>query len=108
MAVIAAQKVGKGLSPVFAAAASTDQYPTGQGLYLLVRNAHTAPTNVELDVPVNQWSGAAYADYVQTVAANTGFAVIPLNDIYRDPVSGYAEVNYTVENAAITRAVVAL
>lgn len=82
-----------GLSVSYAsAAAGGDQCATGQGLVLLVDNGDASSHTVTLATP-GTVDGLAIADRTVTVAAGAT-AVIPLNDIYRDPSTGRASLTY--------------
>lgn len=96
-----------GTSPTLGAAVAGDQAQTGRAYFLVVRNSHaSAPRTVTLATPGNLETGDAYPDKEYTVAATGGEVWIPLLDVYRDPVTGYAEITYSDAAADLTRAVV--
>lgn len=94
-----------GTAPTYAAAAAADTAKTGSGLTLIVKNASGAPITVTLVTPGNLGTGDAIPDKVYTVAATTGERWIPLLDLYADPTTGTAAVNYSA-TTSVTRAVV--
>lgn len=82
-----------GTAIAFAAAtAGGDQAQTGEDKILLVRNGDAAAHTVTLVTPGNV-DNLAIADRAVVVAAGAQ-AVIPLQDIYRDPVTNLAALTY--------------
>lgn len=74
------------------ASAGGDQCATGPGLALVVQNGDASSHTVTLATP-GTVDGLAIADRVVTVPAGA-LAVIPLNDVYRDPATGRAAITY--------------
>jgi hypothetical protein len=96
-----------GLQLTFTAAdAAGNTAPTGQGVFLLVKNSGASATAI-LAYP-NKYDGdQTVTGRSFTIAATTGESVIPLRDIYRDPATGLASITYTGA-ASLTVCVVAV
>lgn len=94
-----------GGKPTLTAAASGDTAKVGPHYFLLVRNTDGSPKTVTIVYPGNLPSGDPIPDKQYTVAATTGEEWIPLLDVYADPVTGQAAVNYSALTG-VTRQVV--
>ena len=110
MAALAKNPVGPAglaVQALFAAAsAGGDTAPTGQGVFLLVKNSGSSAT-VMLAYP-NKYDGdQTVTGRSFTIAATTGESAIPLRDIYKDPTTGLASITYTGA-ATLTVCVVAV
>lgn len=109
MAALVKNSVGPGgLSlPTFAAAsAGGDTAPTGQGVFLIVKNSG-ASTTMAIGYPGKYDGDQSVTARSFTLTATTGESVIPLRDIYRDPATGLAAITYTAA-ASLTVCVVAV
>jgi hypothetical protein len=95
MAVLGVQSVPTGgLAPTFASAsAGGDQAPIGKQNYLVVRNGGASPITATVVTP-GTVKGLPIADAALVVAAG-GSGFVPLDAIYRDPVTGRAVITYS-------------
>lgn len=107
MAILSAQKLPlSGLQPTLAAAAGGgDQAPTGEKLFLLVRNGDAASKTVTLTTP-GSVGDLPVADAQQVIPAS-GSAMFPLKSVFRDPATGRAGITYSAVTS-VTVAVVQL
>ncbi len=78
-----------------AAAAGGDDCVTGAGVFLVVKNGHTAAQSVTLVTPQTVDADLAVADRTISVPATSGETVIPMPDLYRDPSTGRASLTYS-------------
>jgi hypothetical protein len=88
------------------AAAGGDTAPTGSGVFLLVKNGNAAVITVTLAYPGKYDGDQTVAGRAFSVPATTGEFVIPLRDIYRDPVTGVASITYSPTPTNVTVCVV--
>ena len=80
--------------------------PTGQGVFLLVKNGGGSSINVQLTYPSKYDGDQTVSPRAIAVAAGAE-TVIPLRDVYRDPATGLASIGYS-SAASVTVAVVAV
>lgn len=104
MAALAAQRIAQsGTAPTYAAAsAGGDTAPVGGGLKLHVVNGSGATVTVTVVTP-GTLDGLSIGDAALPVPAG-GSGFIPLTNIYRDPVTGRANITYsatTTVNVAV-------
>ncbi|MEV6737877.1 hypothetical protein AB0N14_13480 [Streptomyces sp. NPDC051104] len=93
-----------GATPI--AATNGDTAACGSGTFLYVKNGNAAACTVTLTTPGQVDGRLAVADSSFTVAANTGVGIIPLiPNLYADPTTGLATINYSI-TASVTVAVV--
>lgn len=88
-----------------AASGGGDKAATGTGVVLIVKNGDTASHTVTLAVPETVDSLAVVSRAVVIAAGDTGY--IPLQDLYKDPVTGLASWTYdavTAVTVAVIRA----
>lgn len=98
--------VGADIGAVPVAATNGDTAACGSGTFLYVKNANAAACTVTLTTPAQVDGRLAVADSSFTVAATTGIGIIPLiYNLYADPTTGLATINYSV-TASVTVAVV--
>lgn len=108
MALQVLQKItAAGTKPTFNAVSASDTMLPADRLFLVVKNASGAAITATVVTPGNLPTGDAYPDKVYTVAATTGEAWIPLLDLYADPATGLATVNYSA-TASVTAAYVGI
>jgi hypothetical protein len=95
MASLAAQRVAvAGTAPTYASAtAGGDTAPVGGGLQLHISNGGASPITVTVVTP-GTLDGLAIADAALVIPAS-GHGFIPLANVYRDPVTGRANVTYS-------------
>jgi hypothetical protein len=95
MAILTVQVVPtSGAAPTFASAsAGGDQAPIDKTYFLVVRNGGASPITVTVVTP-GTVKGLDIADAALSVPAG-GSGFIPLDAIYRDPVTGRASVTYS-------------
>lgn len=107
MALLVPQKiVAPSLTAVYSAVSASDTVAPGGLLFLHVKNASGASINVTAVTPGNLATGAAYPDTVVAVPA-AAERLIPLPDLYADPVTGLATITYSA-TASVTAAVLSL
>lgn len=93
-----------GAAPV--AATNGDTAACGTGTFLLVKNASGSAVTVTLTTPGQVDGRLAIADSTFSVGATTGLGIIPLiPNLYADPTTGLATINYSA-TASVTVAVV--
>lgn len=88
-----------------AASAGGDESVTGAGVLLVVKNGDAASHTVTLAVPETVDALAVASRAVAVPAGDTAY--IPLQDLYRDPVTGLASWTYdavTSMTVAVIRA----
>lgn len=97
-----------GVAPSFSAAdaANGNSAPTGSGIFLIAKNTGASAT-VTLAYPTKYDGDQTVTGRPFTIAATTGESIIPLRDVYRDPVTGLAAITYT-SASGVTVAVVAV
>lgn len=95
MASLSAQRIAlAGTSPTYsAAAAGGDNAPIGDGLALHVYNGGGASITVTIVTP-GTIDGLSVGDAALSVPA-ASHGVIPLRYVYRDPVTGRANITYS-------------
>jgi hypothetical protein len=95
MALLVAQPIPvSGVVPTFpSATAGGDQAPIGSRNLLLVRNGGASPITATVVTP-GTVKGLPIGDAALTVPAG-GSALLPLDSIYRDPVTGRAAITYS-------------
>ncbi|MCX4572286.1 hypothetical protein OHB41_03615 [Streptomyces sp. NBC_01571] len=95
MAAISAQRVAvAGTAVTYQSAASGgDTAPVGGGLKLHVANGGASPITVTVVTP-GTLDGLAIADAALSIPAS-GNGFIPLTSVYRDPVTGRANITYS-------------
>lgn len=107
MALQVLQKItNAGTKPTFNAVAASDTMLPGDRLFLVVNNGGGASITATVVTPGDLPTGDAYPDKAYTVAAG-GQAWIPLLDLYADPITGLATVNYSA-TASVTAAYVGI
>lgn len=104
MAALSAQRVAlSGTAPTYASAsAGGDTAPVGGGLKLHVSNGSGAGVTVTVVTPGNI-DGLSIGDAALVVPAG-GHGFIPLTNVYRDPITGRANITYsavTTVNVAV-------
>jgi hypothetical protein len=104
MAALSAQRVAiSGTAPTYqSAAAGGDTAPVGGGLKLHVSNGSGAAVTVTIVTP-GTIDGLSIGDAALSVPAG-GHGFIPLTQVYRDPVTGRANITYsavTTVNVAV-------
>ncbi|MCI3271022.1 hypothetical protein [Streptomyces cylindrosporus] len=104
MAALSAQRVAlSGTAPTYSAAsAGGDTAPVGGGLKLHVSNGSGSAVTVTIVTP-GTIDGLAIGDAALSVPAG-GHGFIPLTNVYRDPVTGRANITYsavTTVNVAV-------
>lgn len=95
MAALSAQRVAtSGTAPTYSSAsAGGDTAPVGGGLKLHVSNGSGSAVTVSLVTP-GTIDGLAIGDAALVVPAG-GHGFIPLTFVYRDPVTGRANITYS-------------
>lgn len=95
MAALSAQRVAlSGTAPTYASAsAGGDTAPVGGGLKLHVYNGGASAITVTVVTP-GSIDGLSVGDAALSVPA-AGHGFIPLTNIYRDPVTGRANISYS-------------
>jgi hypothetical protein len=95
MAILTVQTVPtSGSVPTFASAsAGGDQAPIDKSYFLVVRNGGASPITATVVTP-GTFKGLPIGDAALTVPAG-GSGFLPLDAIYRDPVTGRANVTYS-------------
>lgn len=104
MAALSAQRVAtSGTAPTYSAAsAGGDTAPVGGGLKLHVSNGSGSAVTVTVVTP-GTLDGLSIGDASLSVPAG-GHGFIPLTSVYRDPVTGRANITYsavTTVNVAV-------
>lgn len=79
---------------------------TGTGVFLLIKNTGSSAT-ATLAYPGKYDGDQTVAGRAFTITATTGESVIPLRDVYRDPVTGLASITYSA-GATLSVCVVAV
>ncbi len=104
MAALSAQRVAQsGTVPTYAnASAGGDTAPVGGGLKLHVVNGSGATVTVTVVTP-GTLDGLSIGDAALAIPAG-GHGFVPLTNVYRDPVTGRANVTYS----AVTTVTVAV
>jgi len=72
-----------------------DTAATGTGVFLLVRNTGTLATFTIPTPGTLEGDLTPLPSRVVTVPATTGYGIIPLTDIHRDPTTGLATINFS-------------
>lgn len=93
-----------GINLALTPAAASDTAKCGPGYTLLVNNGGATPLTVTLVVPGNTPYGVATPDKAVTIPAGQMWA-IPLLDVYRDPSTRQAAVNWSA-TTSVTRVVI--
>ncbi|HEY5987612.1 MAG TPA: hypothetical protein VIV12_14745 [Streptosporangiaceae bacterium] len=75
--------------------ATGDLAATGTGVFLLVRNTGTLATFTIPTPGTIEGDLTPLPSRVVTVPATTGYGIIPLTDVHRDPTTGLATINFT-------------
>jgi hypothetical protein len=102
MALLAVQNIGvsNGIAPTYADATASDTVAGGQGVFIHVKNAHSASTDVALVTPESVDGDLDVEDRTVTVA-NATERMIPVPARYNNPSTGLATITFSVTNAAI-------
>ena len=77
-----------------AANSGGDDCATGDGVFLLVKNANGSTRTVTLATPQVVDGDLAVADRSFTIPATSGQSLIPVPDLYRNPSTGRAAITY--------------
>ena len=77
-----------------AADATGNTAPTGQGVFLYVKNGSGGSINVTVAYP-QKYDGDQTVSGRVTAVANGAETLIPLRDVYRDPATGLASITYS-------------
>lgn len=85
---------GQALTFVAADGAAGNTAPTGQGVFLLVKNGGGSSINVMLAYP-SKYDGDQTVSPRSVAVAAGAETVIPLRDVYRDPATGVASITYS-------------
>lgn len=92
--------VSNGIAPTYQDVTASDTVAGGQGVFLHVKNGHTASTTVTIVTPESVDGDLAVADRAVVVANGTEL-FIPVPGRYNNPSTGVATVTFSVVNAAI-------
>lgn len=108
MALLTTQTaVQAGITPSYAAVASSDTAVPGDNVILHVKNAGGSADTVTIVTP-GTVRGLAVADQTVTVAATTGDKMIALPaDLYADPTTGLVTIQHSF-TTSVTCAVIAV
>ena len=78
-----------------AAAGGGDDCEAGAGVYLICKNLSGSPITVTLAVPELVDGDLVITSRAISVAATTGFSIIPITQRYRNPTTGRCSITYS-------------